>query len=123
MRKDVRKILDENFNQKFCGVKPLMVLKHISVCFDPKDINSTFFKIYLLGSVLGVCEINSRKQLNKMITAKAKKYHFPKRFKKFGIKDMENAVQCSKDIDNAIELSIKKKKMKEKLNRLKEDFI
>ena len=123
MRKDVKKILDENFNQKFLGVKPLMVLKHISVYFEPKDSNSTIFKIYLLGNVLGVCGINSRKQLNKMITAKAKKYHFPRRFKKFGVKDMENAVQCSKDIDNAIELSIKKEKMKEKLNRLKEDFV
>jgi hypothetical protein len=120
MRKDVKKILDENFNQKFLGVKPLMVLKHISVYFEPKDSNSTIFKIYLLGAVNG---FRSRKQLNKMITAKAKKYHFPRRFKKFGVKDMENAVQCSKDIDNAIELSIKKEKMKEKLNRLKEDFI
>ena len=118
MRKDVKKVLDENFNLKFLGIKPVMVLKHISVYLEKNE--SAFFKIYLQHGVSG---IRSRKQFNRMIAAETKKYHFPRRFSKFSVKDMENAVQCSKDIDNAIELSIKKEKMKEKLKRLSDDFV
>lgn len=118
MRKDVLATILNYYPKDSLGI-PKLCLKHINVCVHFKNPPPTYFMIVLKHRT---SEFTSRKKLNKIIFGESKKYHFPRRLKKFGIKDIENTVKAAINIDNKIEYLIKMKKLKENIKKLESDF-
>ena len=119
MRKDVLTTILNHYPKDSFGV-PRLSLKHINVCVHFKNPPPTYFMIVLKHPL---SEITSKKKLNKYIFGESKKYHFPRRLKKFGVKDIENSVKAAINIDNKIEYLIKMKKLKENISKLESDFL
>ena len=117
MRKDVKEAILKNFPDEWYGTNAVH-LKHINVHVEIKS-PPTYFKIHLKTSIDSFSTI---REFNRLICKESKKYHFPRRFKKFNVKDIENAFLAAKNIDNKIDCLIKMKKLQNTLDRMETDF-
>lgn len=118
MRKDVLTTILNYYPKDSLGI-PKLCLKHINVCVHFKNPPPTYFMIVHKHRT---SEFTSKKKLTKIIFGESKKYHFPRRLKKFGIKDIENTVKAAINIDNKIDCLIKMKKLQNTLDRMETDF-
>lgn len=117
MRKDVKEAILKHFPDEWYGTNAVH-LKNINVHVEIKS-PPTYFKIHLKTCVDSFSTI---REFNRLICKESKKYHFPRRFKKFNVKDIENAFLAAKNIDNQIDCLIKKKKLQSTLDRMETDF-